>query len=414
MIEGSKVKLLLSNNAAMALLNISILLLVCTLHQTNGYVKLPVTQRTKTHQEHLRHLRSEVYSLNLARGISPPSLHDSQPYVVTAGNTSTHFYINISMGSPHQHFTVLMRSDTTGVWLPSSLCPTDVYDMCRNHRQYNRSESSTYIRDGTMFGNHGMYCVLSSDAISLGGTRVLDQTFAEAIQYQYNDSGIPYDGLFGLGLRQKTFLNSKSLFVSMVEQLIVTEKVFGVYFQKKSNDPSDSGGLIIGGRNESLYHGNLTYVNCTNQYVWEVVMDRVILLDTPDMPPLCSYGCKASPAVGTHFISASKVDLDVLHQHLGASSFEIDLTYLFNCSALDKIPSVYISLGETLFKLPWQSFVDIIVGPTGNVICISSFVAYDSDKPGDWSFGDAFFTSLYVEFDIDGNRMGFAQSIYSA
>ncbi len=383
---------------------------------TNGYIRLPVTERTKTLKEYLIHVKAEVDSQHIARGLYGELEGKDPPYHVGVANMTSHFFSNVSVGTPHQEFTVVLRTDTTGIWVPSVQCPATVYQICRDHKQYDSSKSSSFVKNGQMFGYGGMVGQVNYDRFTIGRASVTHQAFAEAFSYNYNDTSMPYDGLLGLDLVQKIFSNDESLFMNMVDQYVIgeSEMVYGIYFRKTSTDPDDSGALIIGGRDESLYHGNLTYVNGTNEYMWKFVIDNVVLQDMPNIPPLCPNGCTAVPNTGSHFISASKADLDILHQNLGAVYFSRDLTYLFNCSALDKIPAVYISVGATPFKLPWQSFVDIIVGPTGDVICVSSFVAYDSDvSGGSWSVGDAFFTSLYVEFDPGNNRIGFAQSIYS-
>ena len=374
---------------------------------TSSFIKIPVQERTKTLKEHLAHVKAEVHGLNVARGLVKGP---SPPYSLKVANMSTHFISNISVGSPPQNFTVLLKTGATGIWIPSSTCPTDVYDMCKHHSRYNRSLSKTYVREGQMIGSAGMVGEISKDKVSLGGASVLNQSFAEVFQYSYNGSGIPYDGTLGLGMAQRVFSNDSSLFLSMVEQNVIDKIVYGLYYRKNSTDPNDSGGFIIGGRNDSVYNGNLTYVNSTQWYMWEFRIDRVLLLDTADMPPLCPDGCDAVPNTGSHFISASRKDLDVLHRHLGAVYFADDHTYLFNCSTLGDIQPVYISIGETLFKLPWQSFVDKVAGPTAHELCISSFVAYnDNTTSGAWTFGDAFFTSVYVEFDADRSRLGFGQ-----
>ena len=389
-----------------------VLLPLCaSLVSTNSFIKLPVQERTKTLKEHLAHVKAEVHSQNAAHSLRR-SVRDSPPYHVTVGNRSTNFFCNISIGTPPQNFTVLLRTDITAVWVPSSLCPVDRFDMCRNHRQYNRTLSKTYRRNGQRFGDNGMYCELSYDTVSLGGASVVNQSFAEAFQYIYNDTGIPYDGLFGLGLRQRIFSNDSSIFVNMIQQNVIDSIVFGIYYRKNSTDPNDSGGLIIGGRNESVYKKNLVYVNCTSQYLWQFTVDLVFLNTTDKQTlKLCPHGCTGYPGIGSHFISASRKDLDKLHHYLGAVYSADDHTYLFNCSALEDIQPVYICIGKNPFKLPWQSFVDKVAGPTTHEICISSFVAYDDNTTsGAWTFGDAFFTSVYVEFDADKGRMGFGQS----
>ena len=61
--------------------------------------------------------------------------------------------------------------------------------------------SSTYMRGGQMLGYGGMVAEVSYDTVSLGGVSVTGQSFEEVIQYNYQDSSIPYDGLLGLDIQ---------------------------------------------------------------------------------------------------------------------------------------------------------------------------------------------------------------------
>lgn len=257
---------------------------------------------------------------------------------------------------------------------------------------------------------------LSYDTVEIAGQSVKGQSFAEVFQYDYNDSSIPYDGLLGLDIVQHVFSNDASIFVNMIQQDVIDEIVYGLYFLKNSSDPNKSGGLIVGGRDDSLFHGNLTYVPSTYDVMWQFKINEILLLES-DLPPLCKGGCTAVPRSGSHFIVSGHDLIDELHRRLGATLSD-DHTYHFNCSTLHKLQPVYFSIGTAIFELPWQSYVDRVMGSQGEIVCLSSFVGtydlatYNLGTYG-FSLGDAFFTSVYVEFDADRQRMGFAQLISS-
>lgn len=390
--------------ACLAAVALHLQLLLASISPSVSLHEVHIQRKPKSLQGYLdcahreAHIRSKV-------GVS------AGPYVEDVGVMNSDFYANVTVGKPPQDFSVLLNSGMTGLWIPSALCPTDKYDMCKDHRLYYQNRSSSHVSEGEQMGYGGMLAELSSDTVHIAGLSVKKQSFAEVVQYNFNDSSIPYDGMFGLDLAQQIFFNDTSIFSNMVDQKLINNIVYGLYFLRNSSDPNKSGGLIIGGRNSSLFVGDLTYVNSTVNTTWEFTIDKVVIFGSSGMPPLCKDGCRAIPETASHFISANHRLTDLLHSHLGAIVFDDDYTYQFNCSNLDKLPPVYFSIGESLFKIPWQTYVDKVMGPAGKVVCLSSFVGLDDLAGLSWYLGDAFFTSVYVEFDVDNQRMGFAQLI---
>ena len=333
----------------------------------------------------------------------------------------SNFYANVSIGTPPQNFSVLLKTVATGMWVPSAMCPIDIYDMCKDHRRYDRGLSSTYVREGQMFGYGGMVAELSYDTVTIGGQKVINQSFAEAFQYMYNDSSIPYDGLLGLGLVQRIFSNDSSIFYNMVDQGSIKSMVYSMYFNINSSDTSNGGALIIGGSDPRLYKGNLAYVNSTSIYLWQFDLDEVFIFRDNETPIFCKdVNCTAVPVAGSYFISADYRYMDILHKALGATVFMDDHSYQFDCKNLDKLDPIVFSIGGYLINLTWEHYVQELIGPEGEIVCMSALVGFDDFGEGsddvvvsNWGLGDAFFTSAYVEFDAENKRLGFAQSVYS-
>lgn len=381
--------------AAHVLLAVGLLLLVgisASLHEVQ------VQRKPKTLNGYLNSAQREIH-VHSKVGVS------AGPSVVNVGVSNSDFFANVTVGTPPQAFSVLLNTYITGLWVPSSLCPKN---MCKNHRLYNHNQSSSYVSEGQQAACGGMMANLSSDTVNIADLSVTEQSFAEVVQYNYDDSSIPYDGVFGLNLAQQIFNNDTSIFTNMVTQKLIDSIVYGLYFVKNSSDPNKSGGLLIGGRDPSLYLGDLIYVNSTSAMQWEFTVDEVLLIESGDMP-LCKDGCTAFPNTGSHFIIANHRLMDSLHRHLGAITFEDDYTYHFNCSVLEKLPAIYFSIGKSLFEVPWQNYVDKIKGSDGKEVCLSLFVGVDDLAGLSWYLGDAFFASVYVEFDVDNQRIGFAQ-----
>lgn len=368
-------------------------------------------------QDYLSRARQEQSLYHHHQALSQPQQSTTfAPHTLPISFQSSDFFVNLTLGTPGQPFSVLLNSVVSGLWVPSSLCPPESYDVCKNHHRYNSSASSTYEKEEGTVGLAGMTANISIDTVSLADLAVTGQTFAEVIQYAYNDSTPPppYDGILGLSPSSDVFGGKgSSLLTNMKLQGLVDQAIFGVYLIRNTSSGQDAGGLVIGGRDPSQFRGSLVYVPSASKDAWEFEVKDIFLISSPGMDPLCHDGCKAIPNTGSHFVATNHRYLDTLHRYLGATVFAQDYTYHFNCSSLDKLQSVYFSIGNTLFYLPWQSYVNRAVGPGGEHVCLSSFVGLDDMAGYGWYLGEAFFASLYVEFDVDKQRMGFAPSKYS-
>ena len=385
-------------------LAVSLVLLLASSLVFSKTVRIPITRRPKSLDQYVNQAKNHSKNIAYLHYYNPIKL----PYNQSIGIMDSDYYINISIGTPAQSFRVILRTYTTGLWVPSISCP-DSYNMCKDHRKYNSTASSTYSSERATYMYADMIGKLSYDAVSFCGQTVKKQAFAESIRYGYNSSSIPYDGFLGLGPNQEIFFgNDTSILYNMKEQNIIKDIIFGLYFIRNLTNSDKAGELIIGGRDTSLYEGNLTYINSTSKLKWEFVFND-ILLQNSSMPALCKDGCTAVPDTGMHFISANYEFLDILHQELGAIAYMDDYTYLFNCSTLYDLQTVYFSLQGTKFSLKWENYVQRVESK-GEVVCLSAFHGLDNVVGNTWYLGDAFFTGIYVEFDVDKMRMGFAQS----
>ena len=382
-------------------------LLLASLTPAHSHLKLPVYSRDKSFAAHLTQASQE-------RDLFNPQDTSSAPHKVPLVFNSSSYVTNITIGTPPQTFTVLLNTLVTGIWVPSALCPVDKYNQCQNHRLYDQNASTTYMGLNQSAGLAGMTAEVSLDTVSLADMSVTNQSFAEVVEYDNGESYTPkpYDGLLGLGPSQTVFTNQSSVFANMLTQQLIDKNMYGLYFIKNSSSPANAGALIIGGREKSAYRGDLTYVDSTSQDRWEFEMGRFIVPGS-EMPPLCTEGCKAVLNSGSHYIATSHRITDTLHRHLGAIVFADDYTYHFNCSRLSTLQTIYLSINQAVFTLPWRSYVDRVKDAKGETVCVSTFVGLDDVAGYDWYLGEAFFASVYVEFDADRQRVGFAQSVFT-
>lgn len=73
--------------------------------------------------------------------------------------------------------------------------------------------------------------------------------------------------------------------------------------------------MVLGGVDDSLYHGNINYHKVTNKYYWEMKADN-ILVGGQDIGLCGKRGCKVIADSGTSLITGPTEDLYTLLDNL--------------------------------------------------------------------------------------------------
>jgi cathepsin D len=71
----------------------------------------------------------------------------------------------------------------------------------------------------------------------------------------FNVSSFAADGILGMGFQSLSQLKTPPVIQSLVAQGVVPNAVFGLYMAESNNSE-----LVLGGVNEELYTGEITYV----------------------------------------------------------------------------------------------------------------------------------------------------------
>ncbi|MBW3974021.1 pepsin-like aspartyl protease, partial [Neisseria meningitidis] len=191
---------------------------------------------------------------------------------------NTEFYGEISLGTPEQNFKVIFDTGSSNLWVPSSKCSW-LSIACWLHNRYTSSASSTYVANGTKFsieyGSGSMTGFLSQDTLTLAGTKVVDQVFAEATM----EPGITFvaskfDGLLGLAFQDIAVDDVVPPFQNMIAEDLVETSAFTVVLLKSSS--SSEGQITFGAVDEDLLDKDtLNYVKLSKAAYWQFEMDKL-------------------------------------------------------------------------------------------------------------------------------------------
>lgn len=295
-----------------------------------------------------------VQTRNSADASSNPSSlsSSSSSEVVTLENyLDAQYYGEVALGSPPQRFNVIFDTGSSNLWVPSQQCSyTSI--ACWLHNRYDSSRSVTYEPDDREFsieyGSGSLSGFFSKDVLELGGLKVPDQVFAEAVdEPSLSFVAASFDGIMGMvrldsssSIRAfgKTPLSPLSHpsrphhhpfviqgfpeiavgkvdppFQNLLKAHPDLDPVFSFWLNRDAEDPDRGGELVLGGVDPAHYKGKHTWAPVTRRGFWQFQLDGMSF-------GLCKGGCQAIADTGTSLLAGPPDEVARLNSAIGASS----------------------------------------------------------------------------------------------
>ncbi|KAM6896464.1 nothepsin [Lycodopsis pacificus] len=360
-------------------------------------------------EEFLKEHRPDMFNRRYAQCFPPgtPSLRLGRSSEKIYNFMDAQYYGEINLGNPQQNFSVVFDTGSSDLWVPSTYC---VSQACALHRRFRAFESTSFHHDGRTFGIHygsgHLLGVMARDTLKIGSLTAQNQEFGESV-YEPGSAFVraSFDGVLGMAYPSLAEILGNPVFDNMLAQKEVDEPIFSFYLRRKTSSGTPEGELLLGGKDEALYSGPISWNPVTAKGYWQIKMESVAV---QGVSSLCPRGCQAIVDTGTSLIAGPTVDILSLHQLIGATPTNIG-EFLIDCVRLSSLPHVTFVLGGTEYTLTAEQYVrKETLGD--KEFCFSGFQAIDIVSPEGplWILGDVFLTEFYSIFDRGHDRVGFA------
>ncbi|XP_006026954.1 cathepsin D [Alligator sinensis] len=394
----------------MALRSLALLLTLAL--SCSALIRIPLTKFPSMRRV-LNEVGSEIPDLNavnefLKYKLDVPGIGEPTPEILK-NYMDAQYYGEIGIGTPPQKFTVVFDTGSSNLWVPSIHCHL-LSLIAVLHHKYDASKSTTYVKNGTDFAIHygtgSLSGYLSQDFVTLGGLKVKDQVFGEAVkQPGITFIAAKFDGILGMAFPKISVKKVTPFFDNVMRQQLIEKNIFSFYLNR---DPTaqPGGELLLGGTDPKYYSGDFNWVNVTRSAYWQIRMDR---LNVANGPTLCKEGCEAIVDTGTSLITGPTEEVKELQKAIGAKPL-IKGQYVIPCEKVPTLPSVSLVLGGKPYQLTGEQYI-FKVTVQGQTICLSGFSGLDVPPPGGplWILGDVFIGPYYTVFDRDNEAVGFAK-----
>ena len=305
---------------------------------------------------------------------------------------NTQYFIDVTIGSDDQKFTVVPDTGSSNLWVYSANCHAIA---CHTHSRYTSSTSTTYEADGQDFdityGSGSIEGFVSRDQAKINGDIVAEMGFGEIQKVKGATFLVSQmDGIIGLGYDQIS-VDKLPTFIEQTDSL--SEKSFSFYMH---NNPTDSY-MVMPGIDEELGLTELAQHSVVEQTYWNVNFAK---MSGPN-GDVDTTGYMAAIDSGTSLIMGPNTLIAPLIE---------GITVEQDCSNLDSLPDITFTFDTTDYVLHATDYVlkETIGTQTQCIMGIAG-----ADLPADFKYvivGDVFMRPYPTKFNRDDNTVTFYQA----
>ncbi|EGX45032.1 hypothetical protein AOL_s00173g133 [Orbilia oligospora ATCC 24927] len=343
------------------------------------------------------------------------------------------YYIDVEVGTPPQKIRLVLDTGSSDVWIPSTSSK-----LCRSRK--NPCTQGAYdpaLSTSRKVVSGGAFKIAYLDGTQARGDFVTEKfSFANhtipdlqiGIGYEINDSA----GVMGIGFPANTA--AEVAYPGFVEGLVshgfINSHAYSLYL---NDQESDTGSILFGGIDTKKYTGELRSL--------PILIGDDELVPTQFLVDLSSIGFVGKNGTekpvsteklqvvldsGSSLTYLPNSTIGPIIKEVGGYWQRDAGAYVVPCSLSNNYEEfVTFQFGEPLgpkIKVPLEELTnfaidvkgDLIPDEDGNPICYFGIQPQPKDEDDIYIFGDTFLRSAYVVYDLDGQEIWMAQTVYNA
>jgi len=302
---------------------------------------------------------------------------------------NTQYFVDITIGTPEQSFTVVPDTGSSNLWVYSSTCHSAA---CLTHSKYDASKSSTSVADGQAFdityGSGSVNGFVTKDVARFTEDITAPMGFGEIKKADGATFLVSrMDGIIGLGFDQISIDNLPT-FMSATSD--IEDKSFSFYMK---NNPEESY-MVMPGIDEELGLEEVATHNVIEETYWNLDFAKM----TGPNGVVDTTGYKAAIDSGTSLIMGPNTLFQPLLDGIVVNE---------DCSGVEDLPEITFTFDAVDYVLTADDYVlrETIGSQTQ---CIMGIMG--ADLPDDFKYvivGDVFMRPYPTKFNKNNSTVTF-------
>jgi len=325
---------------------------------------------------------------------------------MTNVNADSEYYAQIEIGQPAVVYNVLVDTGSSDLWLADSSCSSCTSE---NLVDNNTTSSTLVVSDDPFsitYGSGKTSGILANDQVAWANYYSANQTFALCDQVSPGLLQGDANGLMGLGWPRISSSGATPFWQAVGIQEMGF--AFTRYLHDASANVLEFGGyLTLGGTNDTLYEGNITYHDLSAETYWLLEMDA-FRVNAEQIDATLSD--KVAIDTGTSLIGAPVDQVAAIYAQIPNAARSTDPDYAgyyeFPCDATFNVSFVFNSIEYPIYT---RDFNLGTVGSSGGTqMCLGAVFELTAAGLPSWIAGNSFLKSYYTSFRADPPAVGFA------
>jgi len=354
---------------------------------------------------------SNKNSLNFSR-----NLQTSNNSANLSNIFNIHYNVKLYIGNPKKEFRLILDTGSNWLWVGSSSCKNcyrlgiaDLYQCSASQTCHENQDTSVDIQYG--IGYVSGYVTKDSVALDPEGSLVVDDQEFLQVKTIQDIEQLKGEGILGIG--KKAFI--PGTYMTFIENLKKQGKIknnmYSLYLL--GNECQEDSKMMIGGYDELLFEGNITYVQVIDDDFWNIPIQLMYFSKGNETKSIDSIYKKALIDSGSSEIVMNSIDLkDIIGYSCELISNYQEIQQM-TCDESDdmKYPIFNVMINETVFSIQPKDYIASCYFRYFKYLCRLHFVVDDTLQLEEIIIlGQTFLNSYYSIYDLENNRIGLAKA----